>query len=226
MATNRAMAGNGLAGAARLDVGMELRGEVLPGRPVLVVALPEEAARLDARLPVLISGPGKVRAASAVAALLATTAPSAVINIGTAGGLRDGLEGVHEIATVIQHDFDDDGVFDILGTHYGAPLELGAHLELTTGLGPGAASGLGSGLVLATGDRFVAGGALRDRLAERADLCDMEGYAVALAAREAGVPVRLVKLVSDAADEHAGATWQDTLADHAHRLAAWVHAHL
>ena len=187
---------------------MELRGEVLPGRPLLVVALPEEAAGLDDRLPVLVTGPGKVHAASAVAALLATARPAAVINIGTAGGLRDGLEGVHEIGTVLQHDFDDEGVFDILGTHYGAPLELGA------------------GLVLATGDRFVAGGALRDRLARRADLCDMEGYAVALAARESGVPVRLVKLVSDAADEQAGATWQQTLAEHATTLAAWVHRHL
>ena len=54
----------------------------------------------------------------------------------------------------------------------------------------------------------------------------MEGYAVALAAREAGVPVRLVKLVSDDADEAALRTWQDTVADHAHTLAEWVLAHL
>jgi adenosylhomocysteine nucleosidase len=187
---------------------MELRGTIDPALPVLVVALPEEAAGLDDRLPVLVTGPGKVRAAAAVSALLAVQRPASVINIGTAGGLRDGLDGVHEIGTVLQHDFDDEGVFGMLGVHYGGPLELGP------------------GPVLATGDRFVAGGALRDRLAERADLCDMEGYAVALAAREAGVPVRLVKLVSDAADEHAGATWQQTLADHARTLAAWVEQHL
>jgi len=137
-----------LQSGTRFNDGMELRGEIASDRPVLVVALPEEAAGLDTRLPVLVTGPGKVRAASAVGALLAT------------------------------------------------------------------------------GDRFVAGGALRDHLAARADLCDMEGYAVALAAREAGVAVRLVKLVSDSADESAGATWQETLADHAHTLAAWVHAHL
>ena len=197
-----------LQSGTRFNDGMELRGEIASDRPVLVVALPEEAAGLDTRLPVLVTGPGKVRAASAVGALLATARPSSVINLGTAGGLRDGLEGVHEIGTVIQHDFDDEGVFGVLGRHYGAPVELG------------------EGLVLATGDRFVAGGALRDHLAARADLCDMEGYAVALAAREAGVAVRLVKLVSDSADESAGATWQDTLTDHAHTLAAWVHAHL
>ena len=74
--------------------------------------------------------------------------------------------------------------------------------------------------------RFVDDAELRDRLAQQADLCDMEGYAVAFAAREAGVPVRLVKLVSDDADESAGATWQETLADHARTLAAWTMAHL
>ncbi len=187
---------------------VELRGTVTPDRPLLVVALREEAAGLDERLPVLVTGAGKVRAANATARLLATATPSAVINIGTAGGLRDGLLGVHEIGTVIQHDFNDEGVFETLGVHFGAPIALG------------------EGLTLATGDRFVAGGPLRDELAQRADLVDMEGYAVALAAREAGVPVRLVKLVSDDADETALRTWQDTVADHARTLADWVLAHL
>ena len=44
---------------------------------------------------------------------------------------------------------------------------------------------------------------VRDRLAERADLVDMEGYAVAFACRRLGVPVRLVKHVSDRADDSA-----------------------
>ena len=187
---------------------MELRGTVTADRPLLVVALREEAAGLDDRLPVLVTGAGKVRAANATARLLATATPSAVINIGTAGGLRDGMLGIHEVGTVIQHDFNDEGVFETLGVHFGAPISLG------------------DGPVLATGDRFVAGGPLREELAQRADLVDMEGYAVALAAREAGVPVRLVKLVSDDANEAALRTWQDTVADHAHTLADWVLAHL
>ena len=62
-------------------------------------------------------------------------------------GLRDGLLGVHEVGTVIQHDFDDAGVFEVLGIHFGAPI------------------GLGDGPTRATGDRFVAGGPLRQRLA-------------------------------------------------------------
>jgi hypothetical protein len=38
--------------------------------------------------------------------------------------------------------------------------------------------------------------------------------------------VRLVKLVSDEADEDAGDTWAGTVADHARTLADWVLAHL
>jgi adenosylhomocysteine nucleosidase len=54
--------------------------------------------------------------------------------------------------------------------------------------------------VLATGDLFVTETQTRDRLAERAHLVDMEGYAVAFACQRKDVPVRLVKYVSDAAD--------------------------
>ena len=187
---------------------MTLHGRVDPDLPLLVVALDEEALHLHLDLPVLITGVGKVNAAIAVATLLAEVRPASVINLGTAGALRAGLEGIHEIGTVTQHDFDDEALVALVGTHQGPPIELGA------------------GLTLATGDRFVEGGALRERIAQHADLVDMEGYAVAAACRAAGVPVRLVKLVSDDADESAGTTWADTGEDHAGTLAIWAHHHL
>ena len=187
---------------------MDLRGAVSPDRPLLVVALEEEARELDVDLPVLITGVGKVRAAIAVATLLATARPAYVVNLGTAGGLRAGLDGVHEVGTVVQHDFDDESVAAIVGHHFGGPIVLG------------------EGLVLATGDRFVAGGGVRDALAAHADLVDMEGYAVAAACLTAGVPARLVKLVSDDAGHDAGRTWVESVADHAHTLAAWASDHL
>ncbi len=187
---------------------MELRGVVRPDHPLLVVALDLEAAQLGGRLPVLLTGVGKVRAATSVARLLATSQPSVVVNVGTAGGLRPGLDGVHEVGTVIQHDFAGEAIERITGIGFGPPIELG------------------TGLTLATGDQFVQGGPVRDALAERADLVDMEAYAVAAACRAAGVPVRVVKLVSDDADEHALRSWVDTVSDHAHTLAAWVDAHL
>ena len=62
-------------------------------------------------------------------------------------------------------------------------------------------------MVLATGDAFICGGSGPAALAERAHLVDMEGYAVARACADAGVPCELVKVVSDSADDSAGHTW-------------------
>ena len=196
-------------GNAREDQRVELRGEVRPDRPLLVVALPEEADGLDEGLPVLVTGPGKVLAAVAVSAALATVRPSAVVNLGTAGGLRDGLGGVYEVCTVIQHDFDGASIRALVNRDYGTPIGLDAASDAMP-------------VVLATGDRFIADGAVRSALARDAHLVDMEGYAVACAARAAGVPVRLIKLVSDDAGETAGRTWAEAVGEHAQTLAGWV----
>ncbi len=180
-----------------------------PDRPLLVVALDEEADALDADLPILITGPGKIHAAVAVTTALNSARPASVINIGTAGGLHDGLHGVHEIHTVVQHDFDSAAILSLVNRDYGPPIALDAPAEAAR-------------IVLATGDRFVADSRLRSALSRDAHLVDMEGYAVARAARVAGVPVRLIKLVSDDAGEDAGRTWAETVGEHSRTLAAWV----
>ena len=79
--------------------------------------------------------------------------------------------------------------------------------------------------VLATGDVFVSDPAVRDRLAERAHLVDMEGYAVAWAALAAGSRVRLVKHVSDAADEGA-MDWPSLVEASAVELGKWLRSSL
>lgn len=191
---------------------MELRGSVRSDAPLLVVALSEEADGLDDALPILVTGPGKVNAATAVAAALSGARPAAVVNVGTAGGLRDGLRGIHEIGTVMQHDFDAAALRTLVGRDYGDPIVL------TAGAVPG--------VVLATGDSFVTESTLRSRLAVEAHLVDMEGYAVAWAARAAGVPVRLVKLVSDDAGDGALRTWTETVGEHSRALAQWVREQL
>lgn len=186
---------------------MLLHGEISLELPLLVVALEEEAAHLHvSSLPILITGVGKVCAASALSAILARQRPSRVINLGTAGSLRDGLTGTHVIGRVIQHDFDDDAMLALTGKNFGPPIDLG------------------EGPVLASGDVFVSGGEPRDRLAARAELVDMEGYAVALVAREFGLPVTLVKEVSDAAGDDAGKSWTEAIDSYscAERLGEWV----
>jgi adenosylhomocysteine nucleosidase len=80
----------------------------------------------------------------------------------------------------------------------------------------------GDGLTLASGDAFIAGSADRERLAEQAHLADMEGYALAVAASRAGVPIEIVKYVSGDADESAARDWRESAALAARSLADWV----
>ncbi|MFE4718997.1 nucleoside phosphorylase, partial [Streptomyces sp. NPDC056728] len=87
---------------------MELIGEITAGRPLLVLAVKEEAQFLDTDLPVLLTGMGKVNAATALATVLARGPhPSGIVNLGTAGALRPGWTGTHVIGSVIQHDLDN-----------------------------------------------------------------------------------------------------------------------
>jgi adenosylhomocysteine nucleosidase len=189
---------------------MRLHRTISPDRPLLVVALEEEATHLHVHdLPVLVTGAGKVNAAIAVSTVLGEVSPAVVVNLGTAGALRDGLTGTHEVARILQHDLADDDLYALAGLHFGPPVELA-----------------GDGPTLATGDVFVSDPATRARLAERAHLVDMEGYAVARAALAAGVPVRVVKEVSDSAGEDAGRTWRETVGACAERLGDWVHRSL
>lgn len=176
-------------------------------RSVLVVsATTAEAAHVPPDLPLVITGMGKTAAATATARALAAyddLSGLTVVNIGTAGALRPGLTGLFEPGSVLNHDLSAD-VVRALGHDPQERLEVGE-----------------SEVVLATGDLFVSDPVVRDALAERAHLVDMEGYAVAYAAQQAGVPVRLVKHVSDAADESA-LDWPTLVAASAVVLGEWL----
>lgn len=178
---------------------------------VLVVAATRaEAAHVPKQLPVVVTGLGKTAAAVATTRALTGVDPAQtlVVNIGTAGALRDGLEGLHLPGTAINHDMNADAI-RALGYDPEERLDLDG----------------GDGTVLASGDVFVTDPAVRAVLAEHAHLVDMEGYAVAYACRAMGVPVRLVKHVSDNADESA-MDWPDLVAASAAALGAWLEENL
>lgn len=183
---------------------------------VLVVAATEaEAAAVPGRVPVLITGIGKTAAASATASALATYADPTrvqVINLGTAGALRDGVSGLHVPDVVLNHEISA-----------AALRSLGYDPRERLALTP-AGDGGGDGqppLVLASGDVFVTEEQARERLAREASLVDMEGYAVAWAARAVGARVTLVKHVSDNADDSAW-DWPRQVAASAVVLGAWL----
>lgn len=154
--------------------------------PLIVAATKAEAAHVPDHLPLVLTGLGKTHAAAAVARALAEDSYDVVVNIGTAGALRPGLTGLFEPSEVLNHDLSAAAI-RALGFDPQERLTLAG----------------GDGTVLATGDVFVTDPAYRDELAQRAHLVDMEGYAVVWACQAAGVPVRLVKHVSDSADASA-----------------------
>jgi adenosylhomocysteine nucleosidase len=180
-------------------------------RLLVVAATPAEAAYVPQGLPVVITGIGKTAAAVSTTRALAAEADVnglTVVNIGTAGALRDGLAGIYEPGAVLNHEVNAD-VIKALGYDPGERIETAGD----------------AAVVLATGDAFIADSATRDRLAERAHLVDMEGYAVAYAAHAFGVPVRLVKHVSDDADE-AALDWPTMVDASARVLGNWLRDHV
>jgi adenosylhomocysteine nucleosidase len=161
-------------------------------------------------LPLVLTGLGKTAAAVATTRALAAGDPTRtlVVNIGTAGALRDGLEGIHVPGRAVNHDMNADAI-----------RALGFDpQECLTVEG-------GDDTVLASGDVFVTDPAVRDLLGKRAHLVDMEGYAVAYACRRMGAAVRLVKHVSDNADESA-LDWPDLVAASAAALGDWLDEHV
>jgi adenosylhomocysteine nucleosidase len=178
------------------------------GRLLIVSATRAEAAHVPEGLPVVVTGLGKTAAAVATtrALLESDRTGLTVVNVGTAGALRPGVAGLHEVGTVINHDMNADAV---------RALGYDPQDELVVGT---------SDVVLASGDVFVTDPVVRDALAARAHLVDMEGYAVAFACARLGVPVRLIKHVSDAADESA-LEWPALVDRSARVLGEWLVHH-
>lgn len=175
---------------------------------LIVAATSAEAAYVPEGLAVEIVGIGKAEAAVRTAAALVNHRPSRLINIGTAGALRTGLHGIIVPSAAINHDFTADAIramgFDAVD-----------RCELADG----------DGSVLASGDQFVSSTQVRERLAKRADIVDMEGFAIARAAEVFGVACQLVKVVSDEADEHA-IDWPAQVDRCARQLGSWLQSNL
>ncbi|MDY6049397.1 MAG: nucleosidase [Corynebacterium sp.] len=161
-----------------------------------VAALPAEIAHIE--VPVLLTGIGLVRAAitvtEAIASLPPAERPDRIVNIGTAGALVSGMSGVYEITHATQHDFFGEGF---------SPEHFAAYDLDPSGVFPTAR--------LASGSSFVSSTADRQRIAETAELVDMEGFAIAAAGQKLGIPVTLLKWVSDSADENALESWDDAV---------------
>lgn len=176
-------------------------------RPLVLVAHKYEARYLPEDTDLVLTGVGLTRAAVTTTRAILERAPDPesrselqVVNLGSVGALHPHLEGLHEPSAVINRDVDEE-MLRALGFNPDNRIELS-----------------GSGPVLGSGDAFVAGGQARDVLLGRCELVDMEGFAIAYACRELGVRLRMIKHVSDAADE-AALAWTELVDRSAQSLA-------
>lgn len=171
-------------------------------------------------------GVGKVASVVAVTAALGVD-PRCIISVGSAGALHSGFQvgDVLLADEVLQHDFaaaEADG-FRLFG--YGAPVPSAGNPLLTAdpdlvdaahAAAIATTNRLGLSLRrgrIATGDWFIADQKIRDAIAARsaAGLVEMEGAAIAYAARTHQIPWLVIRSVSDAGDGDAALTFWEYL---------------
>lgn len=167
---------------------------------LLVVAHPDELVGFPADIPgfdILLTGPGKLMAAHELTRALDSKRYDEVVVVGTAGVVADAVgPGIHEIAAAVQHD-----VFDLAGVR-GRHLSMPARVETGT-----------EGVTIATGDVFVDDAdAVALIVSLGAQLVDMETYVYIWVAQRFGVPIRVLKAVSDSAQDGATTSWDDAVA--------------
>lgn len=143
----------------------------------------------------LLTGVGKLKATYALTRALGAHHYDEIVVIGTGGAIDPELDaGVYDIVATVQHDVKDlDGV---IGQH----VQMPARVELA----------VDDGIVIATGDHFVDDAeAVTVIHALGARMVDMESYAYAWVAEQFGVPLRILKAVSDRAQDGATEQWDE-----------------
>ena len=175
---------------------------------------------------VAVCGVGKVFSALCAQAMILRFSPQYIINTGVAGSLSTALHiGDLVIADgAVQHDMDTSAVGDPVGMISGINKILLQTDEALTKKLKAAAAAVGAvahGGIVATGDRFVADGAEKRRIADTfgAVACEMEGGAVAQACFVNGVPFALLRAISDDASGKAQTDYP-AFADRAARKSA------
>lgn len=164
-----------------------------------VMAAPAEyGAHLKARISPLMTGIGPVEAAVAVTRALAEAQgrgdlPDLVVSLGSAGSATLEHTGIYQASSVTYRDMDASA----LGFPVGVTplLDLEAELPLTP-LIPGLTTAR-----LSTGANVVSGVSYK---AIDADMVDMESFAVLRACQSFGVPLVVVRGISDGVSELTG----------------------
>jgi adenosylhomocysteine nucleosidase len=165
---------------------------------LILTALASElnAAAAPAGVQVIYTGVGKINAAATATAAILQQRPQLIVNFGTAGKINTALDGLLEIAEVLQRDM--------------LALPLAPRGVTPLSEEPASyASGHGTARC-GTGDSFVT--AADDWLTQQGvDVVDMELFAIAHTCHRYGVPWRAFKYITDAANEDAADHWNDNV---------------
>jgi adenosylhomocysteine nucleosidase len=165
---------------------------------LVLTALASElnAAEAPAGVDVIYTGIGKVNAASTATAAILQHRPQLVINFGTAGKINPDLDGLLNIASVIQRDM--------------LAIPLAARGVTPLSDEPSCYTSGHGDARCGTGDSFVT--AADPWLVEQGvDVVDMELFAIAHTCNRYGVPWRAFKFITDAADDNAADHWNDNV---------------
>ena len=155
-------------------------------------------------------GVGKVFAAICAEAMIIKYAPALVVNTGVGGALDKSLRPLDIVFAekVVQHDMDTSPIGDPVGLISGINRVYFETDKRALEVLNGAAEELKikhlTGIV-ATGDKFIAEKADKDRITSLfgATACEMEGGAIAHTAFVNDTPFMVVRAISDSADGEA-----------------------
>jgi len=163
-------------------------------------------------------GVGKVFAAIAAEAMIIKYNPSLIVNTGVGGALSRSLMPTDTVIAqrLVQHDMDTSPLGDPPGLISGInkiyfdadPRAVKLLCEAAERLGLRAAVG-----TVASGDKFVAHPEDKQRIsaAFSADVCEMEGAAIAHTAFVNNTPFAVIRAISDSADGGASMDYMEFL---------------
>ena len=155
-------------------------------KTIFIAALKDETPELT---KFHYTGVGKINASIKLMELINLHKPNKVINYGTAGSLKDEINGLVECTTFIQRDMDARGLLNFkLGE---TPFDPISTISFSK-----------EGYICATGDSFV-----NKKLDLECDIVDMEAYALAKICMIYDIEFKCYKYISDYANDESSIDW-------------------
>jgi len=162
-------------------------------KAIILSAIELEIRSLYTNYEIILTGVGKINAALSALKTIRDKKPDLIINFGCAGSLKRDISGLVDCKYFIQRDMDSRPLGKDLGqTPYENDppkiIEIPDHPINTINMN----------LTCATGDSFV-----ESKINLKADVVDMEAYAIAKVCYLESIPFACFKYISDFADESA-----------------------